>query len=163
MFKRTALVLSALALAIGVMLSPTLAPAQTFSTANASTFYPGTQTIQQANYILGTQTFTAASQNGSAITLPGVSAAVISAVGTSFTTAVIQLQGSVDGTNWSPLLLAAIAVPGTTATTETVTANGLYVANLGGLKAIRLVTTSGTFTGTSLALTISASPLKGQL
>ena len=104
--------------------------------------------------------FTAASQTGRVITLGRAYATgKISIVGHTLTTAGVQVLGSSDGgITYNAIGIWAEAVPGTIATSETVTANGIYGVNLSGLTHIKLVTTSGTFTGTSIDMTLTASP-----
>ena len=107
--------------------------------------------------------FTAASQTGRVITLGRAYATgTISLVGHTLTTAGIQVLGSSDGgITYVALGMWAEAVPGTVATSETVTANGIFRVNLGGITHVKLATTSGTFTGTSIDMTLTAGPYYG--
>src|ERR1019366_5929339 len=66
-------------------------------------------------------------------------------------------NGSCTSTQYQPLAIETCSTPGTFATTQTATANGCYQVNLAGITAIEYVT-SGTFTGTSITLTLTASP-----
>lgn len=86
------------------------------------------------------------------------SVGTITVKGTSLTTATFAVNGSSDGgVTFFPLNISSINAPGTTTTTQTVTANGIYQVNLSGITDVEYIT-SGTFTGTSIALTLTASP-----
>lgn len=153
--KIKSIVLSAIA-AIAIALSgASPALAQTTYLPNA------TQTVSP-NVLIGTFTATATSQTSGAFTTFGQSGISISVVGTALTTATWAVQGSNDGVNFFPILQAAIAVPGTTAVTETATVNGIYIANVANLVKIRIVT-SGTFTATNVLFRIVGSPNKALL
>jgi len=130
--------------------------------ASAQGPYYGVQPTLTPNYGVGTFTATATSQTSSVFPLAGFSGVSIAVYGTSLTTATWALQGTNDGTHWFPLLLAAVAVPGTTATTETTTATSMYIANVAHMTQIRLVT-SGTFTATSVTFNVVASSNRGLL
>lgn len=114
------------------------------------------------------QTFTASGQTGAVLPLNGAttgstvassySLANITVTGTSLTTATFAVQGSADnGVTYYPVLISALATPGTTATTITVTGPGIFQFNPGGLTHVRVVT-SGTFTATSLSIQIGLAP-----
>lgn len=120
------------------------------------------------NTVFPLQTFTATGQSGTPIQLNGltVSSTVgssfasgnITLTGSSLTVATFSLQGSADnGHTYFPLAIGAVSAPGTTATTVTATANGLYQVSLAGLTHVRF-STSGTFTATAIGLTLTASP-----
>jgi lysophospholipase L1-like esterase len=110
---------------------------------------------------------TATNQTSSAIplgtvaTLPkggSYSLCTITLTGSSLTTATFGVLGSADnGVTYVPILIWAIATPGTTATTATATAAGAYQFNCGALTHVKYVT-SGTFTATSISLLLTASP-----
>lgn len=86
------------------------------------------------------------------------SAAAISLSGVALTTATFGLLGSADGgVTFNAIAMESAAAPGTYATTFTATGPGIYCANLAGLTHVQFVT-SGTFTGTSIALVMAASP-----
>ena len=88
----------------------------------------------------------------------GYAVGTVTLTGSSLTTATFGLLGSADGgKNYFPLAISAVATPGTSATTMTATANGLYRVNLSGLTHIKYVT-SGTFTATSITLLLTATP-----
>lgn len=89
------------------------------------------------------------SYTGQTLTLPAIYGNVatiqLSAV---TTTAGVQLEGTVDGTNWVALLTVKA---GSAATSLTATANGIYQASAAGLKSVRLKVhylVSGTCSGT---------------
>lgn len=107
--------------------------------------------------------FTGASQTGRVITLGrAYGTGTITFVGHTLTTCGIQVQGSSDGgTTYFPLGMWVESTPGTIITTATVTANALYRVNLGGITNIKFVTTSATFTGTSVDATLTAGPYYG--
>jgi hypothetical protein len=146
-------------LMLGVLLAPVAALGQYTPQTKTYTF-TGVTTVPA-------QTFTAASQTGTAITLLGANSGTISLVGTSLTTATWQIQGSVDGTNYFALNVSAYnsctVASCTVATSTTSTASALYRVNLSGLRYVKLLTTSGTFTGTSIALQLTYSDAKGTL
>ena len=130
--------------------------------------YPGSQASLLPNYAYTPAVFTAASQTGATQYLGGVNSGLISAIGATLTTATWQIQGSNDGgAHWFNLPTAAYpttAIPiTTTAVSQTTTANTLYAVNLAGFTNVRFVTTSGTFTGTSLTLNLTASSNNGYL
>lgn len=91
---------------------------------------------------IGPRTLTATANTG-AISIQDQAAVTVQI--TSVTgTAGAQLQGSLDGTNWVTMYTAKV---GTSALSLTMTANGLYEANLAGLRYVRvyaLYVTSGT-------------------
>lgn len=114
------------------------------------------------------QSFTATAQTGTVIQLNGLvvpstigssfSSGAITVTGVGLTTASFQIMGSADnGATYYPLNVNSIATPTTLATTTTITANGLYQVNLAGLTHVKFVTT-GTFTATSVSITLTASP-----
>jgi hypothetical protein len=124
------------------------------------------QAVQQTNIIYPAQTFTATSQTGTVITLGqspsgnGGSNSVgnITVSGSSLSTATFTVLGSSDGGNtYTALNVNLITTPATVATTTTVTAGGVYQVNLAGITQIEFQT-SGTFTATSLTLTLTTSP-----
>lgn len=89
------------------------------------------------------------SYTGQTITLPAVYGTVAAIQLTAITTTVgVQLEGSLDGTNW----VALLAVKAGTATTSlTATANGIYQASAAGFKSVRLKVfylVNGTCSGT---------------
>jgi hypothetical protein len=103
---------------------------------------------------------TATSQTSTpfALNMYSYSVGVVSLTGSSLTTATFAVYGSADGgVTYNALAIETCATPGTFATTETATANGCYQVNLAGLDHIEYVT-SGTFTATSITLTLTASP-----
>lgn len=114
-------------------------------------------------------TFTAASQNGAGSGLAGYKSGVIQATGVSFTTGVWSIQGSVDGgTTWFSLPTASypttsVPITVTAVTQTTTTVPSRYVVSLSGLTNFRFITTSGTFTGTSLSLSMTATSNGGYL
>jgi hypothetical protein len=116
---------------------------------------------------LPAQSFTAASQTGTAVTLLGANSGTVSLVGTALTTATWQITGSIDGTNYFPLNVAAYnaCTPAscTVATSTTSTASALYRVNLSGLRYVKFLTTSGTFTGTSISLQLAYGDSRGTL
>jgi hypothetical protein len=131
------------------------------STASAQA-YPGSQNTLLPNYSYTAQVFTAASSTGTSIAVGGLRSGLIQVTGVSLTTATWQLQGSVDGgVTWNNLPTAAYPTTTlpitTTAVSQTSTAAGLFVVNLSGMTNLRFATTSGTFTGTSLSLKLTAS------
>src|SRR6201986_94408 len=103
-------------------------------------------------------TLTATSQTSPPIALlQSYSVGVITVTGNTLTTATFAVLGSSDGgTTYSPLAVSAVGSPSTTATTTTVTANGLYQVNLAGITNVEFQT-SGTFTATSVSLLLTAS------
>jgi hypothetical protein len=124
------------------------------------------QAVQQTNIIYPAQTFTATSQTGTVITLGqspsgnGGSNSVgnITVSGSSLSTATFTVLGSSDGGNtYTALNVNLITTPATVATTTTVTAGGVYQVNLAGITQVEFQT-SGTFTATSLTLTLTTSP-----
>lgn len=130
------------------------------------------QASPYSNSVFKSQIFTAAGQTGATIQLNGL--VVASTVGSSFASGTITVTGSAlssvtfgvqgssdNGANYYALPISPIASPGSTSTTVTATANGLYQINLAGLTHIRFVT-SGTFSATSVSLTLTASP-NGQI
>jgi hypothetical protein len=152
-------ILSSLVLALAVSLA-SLTPA------HAQQNYSGQSVVVYQNYIQSTaDVFTAASTNGVTHKIGALNSGVIHLVGVSLTTSVWSIQGSTDGgATWLSLPTAAYpttAAVTTTAVTQTSTASGFYVVNLVGFNAFRFITTSGTFTGTSIGLTLNASSVKG--
>lgn len=124
------------------------------------------QAVSQTNTILPAQTFTASAQTGAVITLGqspsgnGGSNSVgnITVTGTALSTVTFAILGSSDGGNtFTALPINAIATPGTTATTQTTTTGGIYQVNLAGITQVEFQT-SGTFTATSVNLTLTTSP-----
>ena len=116
-----------------------------------------------------TWTVSAASQTSPAMVLSGknqvfnYASGTINAVGTSFTTGTISVLGSQDqGTTYQLLVIQSCGTSGGTGTTAVVTATGTtsacYWVNLAGMDHVEFQTTSATFTGTSLALTLRANP-----
>lgn len=128
-----------------------------------------------SNNIFPAQLFTATSQMSPAIALGtkqangqwtsgSWSAAAISlaAAAAGAYTATFGMLGSSDGgVTFNAIAIASAAVPGTFATTftttGTTTGTAAYHANLAGLTHVKFVT-SGSFTATSLAVTMTASP-----
>ena len=123
----------------------------------AVTFEPKTE---MAEY-----TFTATNQTGTVIQLgqPGgtgnsYSVGNLSVTGVSLTTASFSVYGSSDGgATYNLLNVSPATAPNSTATTTTVTANGLYQVNVAGFTQIK-ITTSGTFTAGSISITLTVSP-----
>lgn len=114
------------------------------------------------NAIFPAQTFTATAQTGAVIQLNGqqlsYGAGTISLTGTSLTTATFAVQGSSDnGLTYYALPITAVTPGASPAATATATASGLYQVSLVGITHLRFVT-SGTFTGTSISLTLTATP-----
>lgn len=75
-------------------------------------------------------------------------------------TAGLQLQGTVDGTNWVTMYTTKV---GASSFSLTMTANGLYEANLAGLKKVRVTSiyvTSGT---NSVTMGLGRGPASTQL
>lgn len=103
-------------------------------------------------------TLTGTGQTSTAIRLnQSFSVGVITVTGSSLTTATFAVLGSSDGgTTYSALATSAVGSPSTTATSTTVTANGLYQVNLAGITNVEFQT-SGTFTATNLSLLLTAS------
>ena len=86
------------------------------------------------------------------------SAGSINVVGSALTTATFAVLGSQDnGVTYNALVIQACGVHGGSATTATVTANGCYWVALPGIDHVELQT-SGTFTATSVTLTLRAEP-----
>ncbi len=86
------------------------------------------------------------------------SAGTITLIANSLTTATFQVLGSADnGATYNALAVQNCAVPGTFATSQTATTTGCYQVNLAGLYYVEFATT-GTFTGTSISLVLTASP-----
>jgi hypothetical protein len=108
-------------------------------------------------------TFSAASQTGTAFSIGGQRSGLIEVKGTALTTATWSIQGSMDsGTTWVSLPTAALpttSVPiTTTATSQTTTSSGtFYVVSVSQFTMLRFITTSGTFTATSITITINTS------
>jgi hypothetical protein len=117
------------------------------------------------NSNLGTVTLTASGQTSAAQPLGtatgnSFASGAITLTGTSLTTATFGVLCSTTTNatgSFFPILINAVATPGTTATTITATANGIYMVNLAACKYIKYVT-SGTFTGTSITLQLTATP-----
>lgn len=129
--------------------------------------YPGSQASLLPNYTYTPTILTAASQNGATLYTGGLSAGTIQVTGVSLTTATWSIQGSNDGAaTWFSLPTAVYpttALVSTLAVTETTTATAHYVVNLAGLTNVRFITTSGTFTATSVTFVLVASANKGLL
>lgn len=86
------------------------------------------------------------------------SAGKVTVTGSNLTTVTFSVLGSADGgVTYYPLAVNAVGSPGTTATSVTATANGLYEFSLAGLTNIEFQT-SGTFTATSVTFTLTAAP-----
>lgn len=147
-----------LALVLAFVLTPFAATAQT-------NYYAGQGSTRFPNYPQPTCTLTAASTACTVITSPPGVSLLIVGVGTSLTTATFQVQGSLDGTNYLALNIApmtAAGALGTNALSQTqTTALADYVVNTVGWKYIKVSTTSGTFTGTSLAFQMVITGQKG--
>jgi hypothetical protein len=123
-----------------------------------------------SNSVFKPSIFTSSSQTGTVIQLNALTtpsstvgssfaSGTITLTGTSLTTVTFALQGSADnGTTYFPLPIFTVGSPSTPPSTPiTATANGLYQVSLAGLTHVRFVT-SGTFTATSISLTLTASP-----
>lgn len=122
-----------------------------------------------SNVIFPAAIFTATAQTSAAIALGtkqgngqwtagSWSSAAISLSSVALTTATFGMLGSADGgVTFNPIAIASAGVPGTLATTFTATTGGMYNANMAGLTHFKFVT-SGTFTATSIALVLTASP-----
>lgn len=120
-------------------------------------------------FVFKAQSFTATGQTGAAIQLNGLvipttvgssyASGTITVTGVALTTVSFQVMGSSDnGATFYLLPVYAVASPNTPpVTTVTATGPGLYQVNLAGLTHIKLVTT-GTFTATSVSLTLTGSP-----
>lgn len=130
--------------------------------------YP--QASPYSNSVQKPQIFTATGQTGNTIPLNGLTASTstvgssfasgtITIAGTSLTTVTFSLLGSADnGVTFFALPITIVASPTTPgATTITATANGLYQVSLAGITHVKFQT-SGTFTATSVSLTLSGSP-----
>ena len=108
-------------------------------------------------------TMTATSQTSAAQPLlASYSSGTIQLTGTSLTTATFAIYGcslaSCTAAQFLPLsTISCSDTTGTYATTQTATANACYRVNLSGITAYEFVT-SGTFTGTNIILTLTASP-----
>jgi len=105
---------------------------------------------------------TASSQTSTPIKLganrDSYSAGTLTLIANNLTTATFQVLGSADnGTTYNPIAIQTCTAPGTFATSETATATGCYQVNLAGLYYVKFSTT-GTFTGTSISLILTASP-----
>lgn len=104
----------------------------------------GATTIKAAD-IIGPVTL---SYTGQTITLPAVYGEVAAIqLGAVTTTVGVQLEGTIDGTNWVALLTTKA---GATTTSLTATATGIYQASAAGFKSVRLKVhylVSGTCTG----------------
>lgn len=137
--------------------------------ASAQSYYPGSLATMTPNYVYPAATFTAASQNGTAIGLGGLGSGIIEVKATTITTATWAIEGSVDGgTTWFELPTTALSVVASTtptpALTQTTTATATaYAVNLVGITQVRFITTSGTFTATGFSLTLAANSNKGLL
>lgn len=120
-------------------------------------------------YVFKAQSFTATGQTGATIQLNGLTvpstvgssyaSGTITLTGVALTTVSFQVLGSSDnGATFYPLPIYTSASPtNTPVTTITATAAGLYQINLAGISHIKFVTT-GTFTATSVSLTLTGSP-----
>ena len=122
----------------------------------------GASAQNYSNVVFPATTLTATSQTVAGPQLTSsYSAGTIALTGTSLTTATFAVYGCTKATcastDYTALAIETCSTPGTFATTQTATANGCYQVNLAGITAIEYVT-SGTFTGTSIALTLTASP-----
>lgn len=132
-----------------LLMSSTLAMAQS----------PYTNTIFKPATVM-----TASAQTSAAIQLGqnnksgSYSAGTVTLTGTALTTATFGVLGSADGgVSYFAIPMNTYADPATLETTFTATTNGIYQVSLAGLTHIKFVT-SGTFTGTSIALLLTASP-----
>lgn len=121
-----------------------------------------------SNAVFAPQNFTSSGQTGKVLQLNGLTVAstvgssfasgTITVTGVSLTTVTFTVQGSSDnGITYFPLPVNAVASPGTLATVITATTSGMYQVSLAGLTHVRFVT-SGTFTATSVSITLTASP-----
>jgi hypothetical protein len=122
-----------------------------------------------SNSVFPAKILTATGQTSAAIQLNGLvvpstigssfASGTITLTGSSLTTVTFAVMGSSDnGATYYALPIYIAASPTTSpATTITATANGLYQVNLAGLTHIKFVT-SGTFTATSVTMTLTASP-----
>lgn len=130
--------------------------------------FPQNLASPYSNSVFPAQVFTSSGQTGSVIQLNGLvvsstvgssfASGLITLTGSSLTTVTFAIQGSSDnGLTYFPLAISAISTPGTTTTSVTSTANGLYQVSLAGLTHVRFVT-SGTFTATNIRLVLTGSP-----
>lgn len=104
-------------------------------------------------------TFTATGQTSSPIATAKASWSMcsISVSGTALTTATFGVMGSADGGVTYGVIPIYSPANQTTNSTVTVTTGGIYQFNCGTLTHVEFVT-SGTFTATSISLTLTASP-----
>lgn len=138
--------------------------------ADAQIPFNGQQVSIFQNYPVATvTTLTATAQTSASFGMPGSSTALIQVKATSLTTVTWALQCSIDGgTTFFPINTASLTtypttIPITTlVATETSTATGLYVANVGGFTNCRFVT-SGTFTATGLVIKLVTTSNRGLL
>lgn len=115
------------------------------------------------NFNPAAQALTATSQTTATINIAGYSYATFEVYGTAITTITLGLQGSNDGgVHWYALNSAVVTAPGTVATTQTATANTLYIANVAGMTNLRFVTSS-TFTATGAFVKLIATVSRGLL
>lgn len=114
-----------------------------------------------------TSTFTATSQNLTQ-KIPGLSTAAISVSGTALTTVTWQIFCSPDnGSNWFAIPYTTGAVTGTynlvtivAGAAITTTSASMYYVNLAGCTQYK-ISTSSTFTATSVKIVVTASAAKG--
>lgn len=117
-------------------------------------FRPGTT-------MTATSQTSAATPLGTVATVPkggSWNSGTIQLTGTALTTATFAAQVSTDnGTTYFAAPICTVAVTPSCALTQTATASGVYTVNLANVTHIRFVT-SGTFTGTSINLLLTANP-----
>lgn len=114
------------------------------------------------NTVFPAVVMTATSQTSAGVQLlSSYSAATVNVTGVSLSTATIAVYGcslaSCTSAQYQPLALEVCSSPGTFASTQTVTANACLQFNPANLTSVEFVT-SGTFTATSITLTLTASP-----
>jgi energy-converting hydrogenase Eha subunit B len=122
--------------------------------------------ISLSNQVFPKFTFTASAQTQGPLDLSpnqaGYNGAYncgnLTVIGTGLSTVSFQVLGSSDGgQTYNVLLVYLVNSLSTSDTTTTATGNGLYRVNLAGITTLK-ITTSGTFTATSVTIQLTASP-----
>jgi hypothetical protein len=122
--------------------------------------------IALSNQVFPKFTFTATAQTQGPLQLAPNTAGAngayncgnITLIGTGLSTVSFQVLGSTDGgQTYNVLLVYPVNSLGSPASTTTATGNGLYRVNLAGVTALE-ITTTGTFTATSVTMQLTASP-----
>jgi len=127
------------------------------------------QASPYSNSVFKPQIFTASGVTGSVIQLNGLltpstvgssfAVCTVTVTGTSLSTVSFSVLGSSDnGVTFAPMLVYGVTTPSVSSTTTTATANGQYQTICTGMTHIKFMTV-GTFTGTSVSLTLTGSPI----